>query len=288
MNVILSHQQHHNGDDEENEYNYRYEHHHSNGGSSGEHSPTSEENQVFREYHITSSRSVEPPLASNFRFTHLDHGLEPLSTSTSRIVVESPTSPLTPTSYYSSSSSSSLHSPRPRMHRSGYRIISTGVHSPPISPPSYSSVTSNELTNGGTKGVRGQTTAILSTGSGNATTSTVDTDYGRKWLMTVDIGPSYSVSDVNVTLQTASHTVSVQAKREISLGTHVRRSEFSRQFDVDADIEATSLRAALGRDGMLYLGASCSSNDDHDTVRDAVLLEMPAHAQLVKVAVSYH
>lgn len=153
-----------------------------------------------------------------------------------------------------------------------------------LSPPSYSSVS----TEGGssTRGVRGSTSSILSTGSGSATSSVADTPYGRKWIMSVDVG-SFAASDIEVVLQSAARTVLVQAKREkaSTSGSHVIRSEFSRHFDVDTDIAPQSLRAALAPDGLLYLGASCSSNEDHDVVRDAILLDMPSNSQLVKVNV---
>ncbi len=106
----------------------------------------------------------------------------------------------------------------------------------------------------------------------------------RKMKLQVVIGSEYKPGDIEVQLD--GHHINVKAKHEEkTLSGRTAKREFTRQFDIPERIDPKTLRAVLGPDGHLIVGASLTSNKDHHAALESIKRDMPRGGKQVNISV---
>ena len=169
---------------------------------------------------------------------------------------------------------------------------------PMLSPPHYYSVVSSRKRSPPGSPRVAPITPIMTPVSPHLTTTTVvgsPSRYGstnpmvvsvndtRKLKMAVDIGAEFHAPEV--TIKVVGTKIQVHARHEETIGGRTSKREFSREFDLPERLEETTVRAVLGDDGKLVIGASVLSNRTHADAIDSVMRDMPINGQPVRVVV---
>ena len=106
----------------------------------------------------------------------------------------------------------------------------------------------------------------------------VDTDYGRKLQMTVDVGLNLRPDDITVTLMTRQ--INVVSRHVTTTGNRTSTREITREFELPERMENSTVVVMLdSAAGVLYVGGSVRDNGDHNGISQLVLLDMPPGAQ---------
>ena len=106
----------------------------------------------------------------------------------------------------------------------------------------------------------------------------VDTDYGRKLQMTLDIGRNLRPDDIAVTLMTRQ--INVVSTHTQTSGDRTSTREITREFELPERMENSTVIVMLdSAAGILYIGGSVRDNSDHNSISQLVRMDMPPGAR---------
>ena len=110
----------------------------------------------------------------------------------------------------------------------------------------------------------------------------ITSDEGQRLRMQVDIGTNFKPEEICVQLRFKK--VLIRAVHEAVVDGRSSRSEFSKEFELPAPLEPSTVRAALNSSsGRLVIGGSLMTNVNHQQVLDLVLCDMPANGKACTV-----
>ena len=109
----------------------------------------------------------------------------------------------------------------------------------------------------------------------------ITTDEGQRLRMQIDIGISFKPEEITIHLRYKK--VVIRAVHEAMVDGRSSRSEFSKEFELPAALEPSTVKAALNNNGRLFIGGSLMTNVDHQQVLDLVLCDMPANGKACSV-----
>ena len=232
------------------------------------------------------------------------------------VISDTATSPTTQTSIFEEFSTSRDESPRDRFDStsSGERIITPTKYktakqrramslscsdsessSLAASPPAFGGSFQREITPrqlftppalvvSGTNGFNSDEVAELDTGHAQLKPNhpnIIATKEGRRLRMLVEVGENFRAEDIVLHLRFKK--VQIRATQERSVDGRSCRSEFSKELELPAPLEPSTVRAALNGQGRLYIGGSLMANSNHQRVAALVLNDMPARGRACNV-----